>query len=159
MPTASQQCCSALKESHYPVLPKHCGGSALKESHCPVLPGSVASVSVWHISVPVWRCAAGVPLPTTPRQCGCVLKESHCLLPKGSEAGKRKTSTAHCPKAVKQCTEGSPLPTAHCSVAGNRGLPTTHCPMQCASVLKDVSCPNAALINARPGPGGTKAWA
>ena len=41
-----------------------------------------------------------------------VPQEFHCPLPQGCEAVSSKRSTAHCPRAVRQCTEGVPLPTA-----------------------------------------------
>ena len=60
------------------------------------------------------------------------------------------------PTAVLQCRGGAPLPTAHCSVAVYCRIPTAHCPRQWGSVLKDISCLSASLVNAPPGPGGTE---
>ena len=66
------------------------------------------------------QCIAGVPLPTTPRQCSSVLQEFHrhaprqcgsvpqefhCPQPLGSAAVYRRSTTAHCPKAVWHCTK------------------------------------------------------
>jgi len=46
------------------------------------------------------------------RGTGITQRESHCPLPQGSETANRTSSTAHCPKAARQCAEGVPLPIA-----------------------------------------------
>ena len=58
--------------------------------------------------------AAGAPPPPPPP------------LPPGSEAVHCRSSTAHCPQAVRQCIAGVALPTA---------------PRQCGSVLQELHCP------------------
>ena len=55
---------------------------------------------------------AGIPLPTAPRRCGSALQELHRPLPPGSVAVHNRSSTAHCPQAVRQCIVGVALPTA-----------------------------------------------
>ena len=59
----------------------------------------------------VRQCTEGLPLPTTPRRRGRVLKECYCPLLQGSEAVNSSGSATHCTKAVRQCVEGAP---AHC---------------------------------------------
>ena len=47
-------------------------------------------------------------LPTTLRRCGSALREFHFPLPLGKEAVYCRSSTAHCPHAVRQCISGKP---------------------------------------------------
>ena len=54
------------------------------------------------------------------------MQEFRCPLPPDSAAVYCRSSTAHCPQAVRQCDEGVPLPTA---------------PRQCGSVLQEIHCP------------------
>ena len=164
-------------------LPQGCAAVSRNSSiaHCPKQCGSVPQD--FHCPLPQGHCTARVHLPPTARQCGSVPHAYHRPLPPSRLAECRRSSTAHCPQATRQYTEGVPLPggsaavscsssTTHCpqvavnwrspaacSVAVQRRIPTAQCLMRCGSVLKDLSCPNAGFITARPGPGGTKAWA
>ena len=54
------------------------------------------------------------------------MQELHCPLPPGSEAVHCRSSTAHCPQAVRQCIAGVALPTA---------------PRQCGSALRELRRP------------------
>ena len=47
-----------------------------------------------------------------PRRCGSVMQEFHYPLPSGSEAVYCRSSTAHCPEAVRQYVAGVALPIA-----------------------------------------------
>ena len=73
------------------------------------------------------HCSEGVALPIARWQCHNAQKELHSPLPAGTEATQQKyecplpvggevvhklSFTAHYPQAVRQCTEGVPLPTA-----------------------------------------------
>ena len=114
-------------------------GSALPELHCPLPPGSKAvycrssTVHCPQVGVPLFRQRpppgkdsaspqlvgrrlAGVPLPTAPRRCGSALQALHRPLPPGSLAVRCRSSTAHRPRAVRQCIAGVPLPAAPSAV-------------------------------------------
>ena len=121
--------------------------------------------AVWRF---VWWFIAGVPLPTTPRQCSGALQEVpahcaqvvwqpfHCLLPLGSVALRSRSSlptaprrvavhcgssTAYCPQAVWRCIVAVPLPTAprQCGSA----LQEFHRPLPPGSVAVHCSSPTA----------------
>ena len=66
-------------------------------------------------------------MPAAPRRCGNALQEFHCPLPPGSEAVRCRSTTAHCPQAVRQCIARVPLTTAR----RQRGsaLQEFHCPL------------------------------
>ena len=72
MPAAPRQPVNALQEFQWP-LPL--GSGAVK---CRISTAPCPKV--------VRRCIPVVALPTTPRQLGSVLQQSHCALPPGSEA-------------------------------------------------------------------------
>ena len=55
---------------------------------------------------------AGVPGPTSPQALQDTPTTDRCPLPPGSEAAHCKSSTAHCPQAVRQCIAEVALPTA-----------------------------------------------
>ena len=57
------------------------------------------------------QCAVEIPLYTVSLPSGSGQRNSfRCPLPQGSDAVNPRRSTAHCCKAVGQCTEGVPLP-------------------------------------------------
>ena len=83
-------------------------------------------------------------------------------MPLSSEAVHNRRSTAHCPRAVRQCIAGVPLPTAprrfgsalrdlHCPLPpGNEAMycrsPTAHCTQavrQCMAGIALPHCPQA----------------
>ena len=91
------------------------------------------------------KCTTGLPLPTTPRQCGSVPKEFHCPLPPCSVVVYHSTSTAHCPKAVQQRTAGGPPPLPLGAVTVYRGSLNALCPQamrQCTTAFP-LPCPYA----------------
>ena len=113
-----------------PAAPRQ-GGSALQELQCLLPEGSEAvhcRNCTAHCPQAVRQYMAGVVLPTAPRQWCRALQELHCPLPPGSEIGHCRScaapcpqgsgaehcrnSTGHCPRAVRQCIAGVPLPTA-----------------------------------------------
>ena len=71
------------------------------------VPGSTSPRALQDTPTTPW---AG--LPTAPRQSGSALQELRCPLPPGSGAEHCRSSTAHCPQAVRQCIAGVALPTA-----------------------------------------------
>ena len=71
---------------------RHTAGNerAVKLFQCTALLGSPA----------LWRCIEGVPLPTTPQQCGSALKESHCSQKEGAGGTKCRDAPVVAPCGV-----------------------------------------------------------
>ena len=165
MPNATRQRGSALQELHWPLtqgneemhwrnfttLSPSTEAVHSKSDHCPLTPGSEGvHCRSCNAQCPqaLWRCIAGVLLPTAPKECGIALHEFHCPLPSssvavnctsstphypealrelhcppllGSEGVHCRSCTSHCPQAVWQCIAGFPRPLP----LGNKALPCT----------------------------------
>ena len=78
-------------------------------------------------------------MPTAPRKSGTVLQELHCPLHLGSVAVYCRSSTAYCPKTLRQSAAGVALPLApvlqelHCPLPPGSDafycrISTAHCP-------------------------------
>ena len=123
----SNQCGSASEEYHYRIGPMQCA-SVPPDFHRPLPQGSAAA---YHR-----RSTATAPghRDSVPRESQCPLPAGNAAvyygisntLPLRSAAEYLKSLTACCPKAVRQCTAGVPLPTAS---------------RQCGGVLQEFHCP------------------
>ena len=176
-PQAMWQCTARVA---LPAAPRCCG-SSLQELHFPLPLGTEATrctrcTAYCHQAVRHWL--AGVAPPSARRRCGTVLQEFHTL---GSDHLVGRTprhpiccanttphhTTPHS-RAVLQCIEGIPLPTAseqcggvvkemHCPLLVYRrhsiargspivwqciaGVPRPAAPRQCGNVLNEIRCP------------------
>ena len=159
LPRGNLAACSRLPSAHCPKAVWQCAArvplttapeQVRQEFH-------YSRSSTTHCPKAVWQCVGGDPLPISPMQCGGGLHELLCsLAPRqcgsvqrkfdrplspGSVAVCSKSFAARCPKAVRQCVAGDPLPTAPEQVRQEfhySRSSTTHCPKavwQCAAAV------------------------
>ena len=101
-----------------PTVPRQCGGVP-QEFHCPLPLGSLAVCSMRptdQCPKASWQCAASVPLPGTQGTVCDKSSTAHCPKvpsPTPEQSGSvTQEVTAHCPKAMRHCVTGVPLPIA-----------------------------------------------
>ena len=127
-------------------------------------PPRAGAPGYWKMMAPHGPCRRfppppGLGSPSPPGRCARLLQELHCPLPPGSEAVHCRRSTAHCPRAVRQCIARVALPAAprqwgsalqefHCPVPpGSEAVrcrsSTAHCPQAVRQCIAGVALPTA----------------
>ena len=113
-----------MVEVHLPTAHGQCH-SVLQEFHCPLSQGTAA------------RCSTRLHCPLPPRRCSGVLQGFHCPLATGNASMFCMSSTGHCPKEVRQCALGVPLPAALSAALCGR-TSTTPCPEVVRRCIEEV---------------------